>query len=477
MPIDTQTPGEPGWWLKRLAKKLGDQQKHYDLLDGYMDGRNAIPVNADKEVRAAYERLMRISRTNFAELIVEAVRERMQPVGFRTGAAGDELGDAEAWRIWQANSLDADSALVHEASLSMGLAYTIIGGVDEEIEAPLITAEDPREVIVETDPRRRRKVLAGLKVFRDDVEGLDRAYLYLPGQVWRAAHQYSTSETSIGLDSIGSKNWEWVGDADTLDHQVVPVVPFPNRPKLGRMVTRGEFETHRPILDRINYTVLQRVEIATLQAFRQRALKGGPTHDENGDEIDYDEIFDMEPGAIWHIPESAELWESGQVDLSPIRQAIRDDVQDLCAATRTPLFYISPDAANGSAEGASLAREGLIFKTTDRLVEAGEAWEQTMAIAFLQAGDDVRARRADMEIMWASPERRSLNERADAGIKALAGGLSRRAVLEQVWAMTPQQIEKVESDLMAEALMSQGVAAATALVTDETDSGRQPAAG
>jgi hypothetical protein len=58
----------------------------------------------------------------------------------------------------------------------------------------------------------------------------------------------------------------------------------------------------------------------------------------------------------------------GQVDLGPVRQAIRDDVQDLAAVTRTPLFYLTPDAANGSAEGASLAREGLVFKTEDRIV-------------------------------------------------------------------------------------------------------------
>ena len=55
----------------------------------------------------------------------------------------DESGDAEAWRIWQANSLDADHMLVDRATLTMGRSAMMVGPVDPEIGAPLITAEDP----------------------------------------------------------------------------------------------------------------------------------------------------------------------------------------------------------------------------------------------------------------------------------------------------------------------------------------------
>jgi hypothetical protein len=462
--IDTQTPRSEGWWLNRLLKKLAEKSATYDLLDSYYDGRNVIPVHANKSVSQAYQRLMAVSRSNFAELVVEATRERIIPTGFHTGAAGDALGDKEAWRIYQGNSLDADSSLVHTASLSLGMSYVIVGPVDPDLGVPLITPEDPREVVVETDPRRRRRVLAGLKVFRDDVDSTDRAYLYLPGKVHRAVRQASTGDTATSLDVSG---WEWEG-SDDYDGGP-PVVPFPNRPKVGQQITRGEFETHLPILDRINYTILQRVEIATLQAFRQRALKGGPTHDEAGQEIDYDDIFEAAPGAIWHIPEAAELWESGQVDLGPLRLSIRDDIQDLAAVTRTPLFYLTPEAANGSAEGASLAREGLLFKVRDRLVELGEAWEQVMSLAFRFAGDETRANRAAMEIMWASPERRSLQAKADAGTKALSGGLNLRKVREEVWGFTPTEIEKLEAQDVIEALHNQGAALVDQVVNGASD--------
>lgn len=449
MPIDATQPNSPGWWLDRLLKKLGDRQDHYDLLDVYYRGENGIPAHAHKSVREAYRRLMSMSRTNFAELIVEPVRERMIPVGFRTGAEGDELGDKEAWRIWQANSLDADSSLVHRASLALGISHVIVGPVDPDIGAPVITPEDPREVVVETDPIRRRKVIAALKVYADETAGAQYAYLYLPGVVIRAARDLPTMGGELSMDLTG---FEWDRPADVLPANVVPVVPFPNRDSLGGGSV-GEFEPHLPIIDRINYTILNRLEIATLQAFRQRALKGNmPMTDEQGNDIDYDHLFESGPDALWMLPEGVDIWESGGVDLGPIRSAIRDDIQDLAAVTRTPLFYLTPDAANGSAEGASLMREGLIFKTKDRIVQASESWEQVMSIAFRFSGDLDRAQRGDMEVLWAPPERLSLSERADAASKAQ--DLPWRTRMSDIWQFSPQQIDRMEAERAMDVLVS-----------------------
>lgn len=459
MPIDTSEPESPGWWLKRLSERLVNKREHFDILDRYYEGENVVPSAASRACRDAYKRLMSLSRSNFAELIVEAPRERMQVTGFRTGAAGDDLGDRAAWDIWQGNSLDADSNLITTQSLSMGLGMAIVGPPAEGMDVPLITPEDPREVTVEVDPTRRRRVMAGLKMFHDDVKRRHVAYVYLPGVAYKASKPGDLS--ADGNMPVDVSGWEWEKQIK-YGPQVVPVVPFPNRPKLGGKRIRGEFETHLSILDRINYTILQRVEIATLQAFRQRAVLISPNDmpdtDENGNTIDYDDVFEQAPGALWKLPDTAKLWESGQIDLGPVRQAIRDDIQDLAAVTRTPLFYLTPDAANGSAEGASLAREGLIFKVRDRIVEASEAWEQVMSLAFLFAGDEERAKRSSMEVIWASPERRSLNEMADAGTKALKGGKTLRGVRRDVWGMTPQEIDEAEKEDTREALRARGAA-------------------
>ena len=464
MPVDTQTPGSPGWWLKRLGDRLIARRPRYEALDLYFRGEQAVPALSGKATRQAFRDLMQMARMNYAELVIEAVQERMTPAGFRTGSEGDELEDREAWRMWQENYLDADSGLVHRASLSMGDAYVIVGADPDVPEGapvrPLITPEDPREVITEEDPRRRRKTLAGLKMYRD-ASGDDVAYVYLPGRVYRFRADGSSplSATVNGdrepVSVISAEGWspDGVLELPAALRTEVPCVPFRNNPTLFN-VGRGEFEPHLGLLDRISFTVLQRLEVATLQAFRQRAIKGVEARDEDGNKIDYSNIFDYSPGSLWLLPETAELWESQQVDLTPIRAAVKDDVQDLAAVTRTPLFYLTPEANNGSAEGASLAREGLVFKVTDRIKQAGQSWEQVMSLAFLLKGDTTRGNRADMEVIWASPERFSLAERYDAAVKAGSAGVPWRTVMTDILQFTPQQVDRMEAERAADSLLS-----------------------
>lgn len=451
MPIDTTTPLSPGWWLERQMKALAERRPHLDRLDRYYDGNCDLPEGA-QNCRDSYRRFQRKARVNFAQLVVDAVRERMDPVAIRTGASGDQESDAEAWRIWQANALDADCGLVHTAELVMGESYVIVGGFDDEIGAPLITPEDPRQVIAEVDPLRPRKVVAATKVYRDDVAGADVAYLYLPGRVYRAFRK-GDEEAGV-VPALG--RWEWEdpqGRALPNLEGVVPVVRFANRPKMNRDVA-GEFEPVIDTLDRINHMLLQRLVIATVQAFRQRAIKGIPTHNPDGTEIDYNGLFSPDPGALWLLPENADLWESGQVDLTGILTSVRHDVQDLAATTRTPLFYLTPDANNGSAEGASLAREGLIFKTWDRIRQTTESWEQVISLAFRVLGDEQRASRRDLEVLWRPPERFSLAERYDAAAKAQAAGVPWRTVMSEVLQFSPQQVDRMEVDRTADSFLA-----------------------
>jgi hypothetical protein len=443
--LDVKTPNSPGWWLAKLLPELDRVRPHYQLLDNYYTGAAAIPVMSNKAVREAYQRMMRMARTNFAELVVEALRERVSPNGFRTGAAGDELGDKVAWSYWQKNSLDADFALITSAAFSMGCAYGMVGDIDDELGVPVMTPEDPRQVITMQDPVRRRKAISGVKAWTDGDDQI--AYLYLPGEVYPFRKSKSGEVRDFELD----------GDVMDLPAPIVPIVKFSCRSDMFHR-SSGEFERHLGILDRINYTVLNRLEIATLQAFKQRAVKGMKTHDEKGEEIDYDALFSADPGALWLLPATAEMWESGAVDLNPIRQAIRDDVQDLAAVTRTPLFYLSPDAASGSAEGASLAREGLILKAYDRLAQLGESVEQWQSYAFLMAGDLERANRASMEVLWSPPERFTLSERYDAATKAQAAGVPWRTVMSKVLQFSPQEIDEMETERTSDLLLASSLA-------------------
>ena len=200
--------------------------------------------------------------------------------------------------------------------------------------------------------------------------------------------------------------------------------------------------------------MLNRLEIMTLQAFRQRAIQGLPRTDPStGEEIDYSEDFLSGPGSLWDLPENAKIWESGVVDLSPILQSEKQEIVTLAGATSTPIQYLYPDDNGGSAEGAQLKREARTFKVRDRCRQQGEGYEHVMALAFAYAGDAQRASRGDMEVIWAPIERYSLEQKADAAAKFAAAGIGLETIARDVLQKTPQEISRMRGELAAQAFL------------------------
>lgn len=452
MAIETDEARSPGWWLKRLAKKLEARQARLQLLDSYMRGDPPLPVGASGH-RDAYQQFQKKARTNFAQLTVEKPRQRMHLDGIMTAAGGDDNGDTVARTIWDGNGLAVEEAEVYDAMLGLGDGYVMIGGVDPDTEVPVITAESPMQVVTVHDPVQQRKVRAGLKLFHDADEERDLAYLHLPGRVYVAERDRRSNGAPI---RFSASSWNWAADRGGIEGEpvpggLVPIVRFRNKNGVG------QFEPHVDLLDRINHQILQRMVIATMQAFRQRALKNAPEEDEEGNVIDYDALLVADPGAVWLLPEAVELWESGQVDLTPILSAVKDDVHHLAAVTSTPLHIFSPDTATQSAEGASLLREELVFMVEDRLTRAGEGWKDVYQQAFIRMGDEERAARGAMKCLWASPERRSLAERADAASKA--GDIPWKTRMTYVWGFKESDLPRLEAERAADVMLTAPVVA------------------
>jgi hypothetical protein len=230
----------------------------------------------------------------------------------------------------------------------------------------------------------------------------------------------------------------------------VPVVKFANADE------KGEYEPYLDIIDRVNHMILQRLVIATTQAFRQRVLKGDfPTHDADGNEIDYNGIFESSAGALWVIPEGADVDELGQAEISGILNAVRADIQDFAAVTRTPMHYFTPEGANGSAEGAQLAREGLVFKTEDRIARVSPGWSRVMSLVFRWLGDETRASLLDLEPLWKPAERYSLAERADANSKFQ--DVPFRSRMSLIGQFSPAEIDEMEVQRAGETLLTEAL--------------------
>lgn len=450
---EMKKPDTDEWWIKRLSIALAKRLPRMATLQSWFEGNP--PLAYPDKAGEGFERVQRLARLNLAELIVNAVLYRMTPLAFRTGADDDENGDAEASRIWKENRMKTTSNEILEWMLTLSESYGSVAQVERDGQfKALLRSEHPTQCITEDDPDRPGYAIAALKVYRDDITESDVAVLYRRGTdgnmaTMRVARHFGNSILpGVRTNSIAQAwqirpgSWSWEGDAEELFTETVPIHKFPNRNG------KGEFEKHIATLERINHTILQRMIIIAFQAFRQRAVKGVPNTDEDGKEIDYTDIFKSDPGAIWLLPEVAEFWESGQADLTPVLTSVKDDIIHLAVSSQTPLFSVVPDAANGSAEGAALQREGLLFKVDDCISRADHAFAAMMADAFAAEGDSERSDIEDIEVIWASPRRSSLTERAVSAVQAMAAGAPWRTTMSKFLELTPDEIAQAEKERM-----------------------------
>ncbi|MGW8565666.1 phage portal protein [Isoptericola sp. NPDC055881] len=470
MTIDVKTKDSPGWYLKRLSDKLEKRRKPESAGGGGVDelfaryeGNAPVPSSLKNAPESA-QRFFKASRTAFAEMVVKAVKYPLRVQSVMTSVNNAATGDPEAWRMVRASGMKDESDDVHRLSLAAGNGYAIVAMYDGE---PRYTSEDPRQVVTIHDPVVQAKTVAAGKFFHHNGDERDYAYLYRPGRVWRA---YRDRRTASKGGARFSSSWEWdaaAGGEEGLAlppgcETLMPVFRYRNEEGIG------EFQRHRDLLDRLDHMVLQGMVVATLQAFRQRGIKVADKKDlpekdeETGERIDYNDVFSADPGALWLLPASAEMWESGAVDLTPIWTGVEKAIQQLSAVTFTPLAMFSPEGQNQSAAGAAFAREGRTFKIEDRQDRFGAVHAAALAALFLMSGDAERARPESIDIVWRPAERYGLTEKSDAAVKAKAADVPWETRMRDIYQYSPAQIELMKTERADDMVLAATLAAQTA---------------
>lgn len=424
-------PGEPLWWLDKLWAELEQRRDYADKMRCYYSGDHPLARIADK-ARDAFRRLLRQARSNYTGLVVDATAERIQVDGMRIG--NGEMGDEEAWRIWQANNLDADSDLLITEAVKVGRAFMLVAPNPADATTPIVTAEDCTQAIVAYVPGSRRERAAGLKVWTDDWTGALMATVYLPGGLFK----YTAPTPKTG--STGKPRWEprtVEGEAWPAPNPlgVVPLIEMQNRPDLlgGCM---SEIEDVLDIQDRINKTLIDRLMAQEFSAFRQRWMTGYevPT-DDSGQPV---EPFKAAVDRLWVIEdENVKLGEFQATDIGPYLQAVESDVKDMAARTRTPSQYLLGAMVNISGDALKAAESGLVSKVKQRIRPFGEAIEEIVRL-YLRAAGDVRDLSA-IEVIWHNPEFRTEGELVDALMKMSTLGVPREALWER-WGASQTEI-------------------------------------
>lgn len=417
--------------LAACSREVQPRHRLLDTLWSYYVGDPPLPQVAD-EYKDVFRDVMRKARSNYAPMSVAAMLDRMELQAISTVVDKDLNGDDLAARIMDESGFSAMFKDLLGYLFAMGESY---GMVVPGAPTPTIHAIDPRRCVGIPDSRNPVRLAAALVKGYDEIAKEEVAHLFLPGQKWELTLDGATwkrvrdvPEEVTGLDALGG----------------IPVVRFENAFGLG------EYEPHIDLLDRINDTTLQRIVGFWYQALRQRALKGDPDDGEDEYGEDYTPSADdvtaelrrslkAGPGSLWMIPKDFEIWESQQSDFGPFINAKRDDVKEFAAVTSTPLHLITPDAANGSAEGAGLMRESATAKVRDRRARITPALKLLWRIAFSLAGESNRGE--VLQLHWGPIEFRTLAEMASASSQA-QGSLSVEKIGQKIWQMTPDEIDE-----------------------------------
>lgn len=434
--------GSPRWWLQKLSKQLSDRQRQLKTYDDYYEGRHPLAF-ASMKFEAAFGGLFKEFADNWCDLVVDAVEERLNVEGFRFGT--DTKGDTRAWRIWQANQLDAESQLAHTEALVHGESFALVWfGEDDRI--PEITIEHPTQVAVAYVAGSRRRRAAALKRWTDD-DGFQRATVYLPDALYRFRSRTKRSDIATWADLP-----EVIGEAEVLNPLgVVPMVPISNRP---RLLVPGRSEIHQiiPIQDAVNKLIADMLVTSEFTAAPQRWAVGLeiPKDPETGQPV---AVFQHMVDRLWTSKsKDTKFGEFTQADLKAFVEGIQMLVQHIASRTRTPPHYFYLKGEFPSGESIKSAETGLVAKARRKMVHFGEGWEEVMRLGFAVIGDKRRARVQNSETIWGDPESRSESEHVDAVLKKRA----LRVPLRQLWSdlgYTPTQIEGFVDMLKEEAAL------------------------
>jgi hypothetical protein len=439
---NADTALDPDWWLLRLGRRLRDRRQQLDMWGDYHRGNHPLPAGP-KRATEAYRDFQRKARTNFCATIEEASAFRLRAIGI-----ADDQGrsDDEAWRWWQLNKLDARQAQVYRVSLSQSIGYVAVGPHPRDKSRPLITAEHPREVIVDEDPATGER-RAALKAWYDDITRKGRANVMIDGVLVK----YETEgERGPGRLPWGKENWVKV--SETKHGLGIPVVPFPCRPELGEDPL-PEFAGILDIQDRVNFGVLNRMTAERYTAFRQGTVTGHKFRRIRDPETGLETVempFVPDPGSLWASEgEKTQFGWSPQTDLMGYLKTYETDIRTLLVTSATPAYYYAGDLINVAVDMIQALDALHIAKVEEHQANYGEGWEEVLSLAAAVAGSDTDM--SSYELRWKDPRQLNPAVLADAAVKKKSIGYP-LAVLAEDLGESPQRVNRITSEAAADTL-------------------------
>jgi hypothetical protein len=421
----------PQEWLERLYAKLRRQRIHARRYDRYYSGESKLEI-VTRDFREVFEGLFNPVRVNLCRVAVDVTMERLEVDGFVVGDDDNQAGADEAHRIWLANDLDVMSAIGHIESAIKGTAFTLTW--PDANDDPVISVEDPEEMAIARRSSPPYDVIAALKVWTDEWDGIERADLYLPDAVRR----YRRDRTR----NLPGRGAGWA--ADTFDggedelpnpYDGVPVVEISDRQRLlkppqSRLLDVAPLQdgSDKILADLIIAASFGAVPVRTATGLEFKTNSEGKPVDAQGNPV---RPFDVRADRVWISPKAESKF--GTLEGSSLEGFVAARKAILGAyrtATRVPLNYVGEleGTSHLTGEAVKALENPLVRLINSTAKRVGPGWAKTMQFAL--AGTDFSD--ASVRTRWADTETKVEAQQADAANKAKEMGVPLEVVLERI---------------------------------------------
>lgn len=435
-----------------MLRRLATEQYELMRLDAYFAGAQPLSY-LDPRVAEQLQGRLRSLIINWPRLIVSSLEERLDVEGFRVGKEAPP--DDSLWEIWQANDLDEWSQMGHTDSLVLKRSFVTVWYGDNEGDPPRIAVESPLQMTVSFVPGTQ-KVSSAVKVWHDPSAGSSSspgrfANLYLPDRIER----YSGSGPAVGgqpwsgnpwqpRDPWGSTNLDATGAAtewdliETVSNPLgkVPVVPFPNRPRLTLPLGESELSDVLPIADAVNKLATDMMVTSEYHASPRRYVTGldipqggSPQQDRMRAEIqEYwqkAETGRFLAGGTTKSGAPLSMGEFPAASLDNFVHAIGMLTGQIAAIAGLPPHYLGINTQNpASADAIRSAEASLVKKARRKQRSLGGSWERVMRLALLVRDGKVSDAAHGMETIWRDPETRPVAQETDAAVKLVMANIT-----------------------------------------------------
>lgn len=414
--------------VEALSSELTNRSSLVLRHDDYYRGKHPLQF-ASEEFRKYCEDRYDGFSDNWVQPVADAPVERLTVVGVK--ADGESKADAELWRVWQRNGLDADSQLGFLGAGNAGRSFVLVWGDPDDEETPCVTFEDASTAIVQYEPGSRRRRRAAMKLWQDGLR--EYATLYLPGEAWKFERPLSKASRKSALMAQADElmaSWAPRDMGDEPNPQpnpmgVVPMVELPNRPLLGTDPI-SDVAGVIAMQDAINLLWAHLFTASDFASLAQRVITGAevpklPVLDANGVKVGEKPVdlkkF-LKDRVLWLENPDAKVDSWPAAVLTPYTEVIEVAVGHIAAQTRTPQHYLIGKMANLSGDALIAAETGLVKRAQEKQLWFGHALREVFQLIALALGDTGRARALrGGEVLWADTQSRNIAQLTDSLLK------------------------------------------------------------